>query len=127
METGQTQTQETTRAIFLSSLNPMLQDESPLRGFLPREERVHDIDPDDPALRLRVRPNQPVELKRDYDDLVDKNAISVFVSQQRVGNLPRRVAQVLAPEMDTGLELSGEITQIEDGEPLDITVQISEG
>ncbi len=105
----------------------MLQDESPLRGFLPREERVHDIDPDDPALQLRVRPNQLVELKRDYDDLVDKTATSVTLFQQRIDNLPRRVAQVLAPELDTGLELTGEITRIEDVYLPRITARISEG
>jgi helicase len=118
--------EETTRAIFLSSLNPMLRNYSLLREFLPREERVHDIDPDDTALQLRARPGQSVELKRDYDNLVDKNAISVNLFQQRIGTLPRRVAQVLAPEMDTGLQLTGEITWLEDGDPLNVTVRISE-
>lgn len=64
---------------------------------------------------VRAKEGARVELGRDYDNAFDRNAIGVFVDGEELGYLPRQIAQLLAPEMDTGLGLHAIISRKDEG------------
>ena len=54
-----------------------------------------------------------VELVRDLDNKYDKNAIAVKTKDgAQIGWIPRRHAEVLAPEIDAGIEWKAKIESI---------------
>jgi hypothetical protein len=65
------------------------------------------------VVALRAAPGDSLVLEREYDNLVDQNAVRVVLDAQELGYLPRRVAQLVAPEMDTGLLLTATIAHVE--------------
>ena len=58
---------------------------------------------------LELSAGMPVTLRREIDNAFDRNAILVLTGTGELGYLPRRVAQRLAPEIDSGLQLSAEV------------------
>lgn len=76
------------------------------------------------AVALKAEPGQRVHLVRDYDNLVDRNAIAIYLANEQMGYLPREVAQVLAPEMDTGTGFDATIVAVERGRLLKVSVRI---
>ncbi len=52
-----------------------------------------------------LREGSALNLVREYDNSVDRNAVLVMHRDARLGYLPRDVAQWLAPDIDTGLHL----------------------
>ena len=50
----------------------------------------------------RAMPGIDVYLQRDYDNLVDRNAVFVVLGDEPIGYVPRDVAQLIAPELDAG-------------------------
>ncbi|HEX6806882.1 MAG TPA: DEAD/DEAH box helicase [Gemmatimonadaceae bacterium] len=61
---------------------------------------------------LNLTSGGAVRLVRDYDNVVDQNAIRVLDGSEELGFLPRDIAQVLAPEIDTGLKVQATVTEI---------------
>ena len=51
---------------------------------------------------------------RDYENDYDYNAIKIYLKELDLGYIPRNIAQILAPEIDTGLNIKAEIKEIED-------------
>jgi HIRAN domain len=49
---------------------------------------------------------------RDYDNLVDRNAVLVTWESREIGYLPRAVAQVLALDMDAGEQFNTIVNSI---------------
>ena len=58
---------------------------------------------------LDLSPGMPVTLRREIDNAFDRNAILVVTDSGELGYLPRRVAQHLALEIDSGLSLRAEV------------------
>jgi hypothetical protein len=106
--------EDTTRAIFISSANPLFREFNTLDDFLPYEIYVRGIKYENRStVSLRSQQGQRVELVRDYNNPIDRNAIAVNLSDQKMGYVPREVAQILAPEMDTGIKLRATIVSVE--------------
>jgi helicase len=106
--------EDASKAICISSVNPLLKQFTTLDMFLPYDVDIHGIGYENRAvIALQANPGQSVTLVRDYDNLVDHNAIAVHLLHQDMGYLPRHVAQILAPEMDTGSELDATIVRID--------------
>lgn len=106
--------EDVSRAIFVSSVNPLLEKFTSLETFLPYETEVNGVEYENRSVvALQAKAGQPVALIRDYDNLVDRNAIAVYLLNRVMGYLPRHVAQVLAPEMDTGSELYATVTHVD--------------
>ena len=60
-----------------------------------------------------------VYLRRDYDNLVDRNAVFVTFESLPIGYVPRNYAQLMAPDLDAGRVGKGEVTSNElSGVPL---------
>jgi hypothetical protein len=74
---------------------------------------------------VRVQEGDFVSLVRDYDNPVDRNAIAVYWSGQQLGFVPREIAQLLAPELDTGTELAGSVAAVRSGRPPRIETSIA--
>jgi hypothetical protein len=78
-------------------------------------------------IAVRCNAGDRVEISRDYDNLLDRNALSIFWRGQQIGYMPRDVAEVLAVEIDTGTLVEGEITSVDKSRDVPkIRVQISE-
>lgn len=63
----------------------------------------------------RLAAGGDVEIRRDYDDLADRNAMEALAGGQRVGYLERDVAQYLAPLVDAGMAVSARVASVEGG------------
>jgi helicase len=66
----------------------------------------------EPGAFAAVRLGATLDVSRDYDNLVDRNAILLSFGGQPLGYLARPVAQWLAPEVDAGLDLRCLVTHI---------------
>ena len=72
----------------------------------------------------QVRPGIELSLERDYDNLVDRNAIMVTFRNRDLGYVPRDYAQLIAPDLDAGLVYRCYAARIELGETPSITARI---
>jgi len=94
------------RSIFLASANPLIKLFQGLDRFLPREVLVAGVRYGDRRrIASTIRPGDPLFLVRDYDNLVDRNAVQVEAREGAIGFLPRQIAEILAPELDVGAAL----------------------
>lgn len=108
--------EDVSRALSRSSINPLLREFCDARDILPREVEVRGINYEDRAkVALSARVGMPVTLVRDYDNVVDRNAVRVQLGSAVMGYLPRELAQLLAADMDAGLRLAGRIAAVEKG------------
>ena len=64
---------------------------------------------------LELTSETPVTFQREIDNAFDRNAILVLTDTRELGYLPRRFAQQLAPEIDSGLQLGGRVLSTQDG------------
>ena len=77
-------------------------------------------------IAVQIKLNNEVDIIRDYDNIIDRNAIGIFWSDQLIGYVPKEDAQILAPEMDSGVFLSGKVVKIDKSKTVPIIkVQIS--
>jgi superfamily II DNA/RNA helicase len=106
--------ESTARAVYRSGTNE----------YLKRLDENLDIFP----LDLTVRPSQraidvgeiaslriddEVELKRDYDSLVNRNSVLCLKQGAQIGYISWSAAQAIAPELDVGVSIVGIVTSIE--------------
>jgi len=85
------------------AINPLLNPIKPLHEVLPIQEKVVGISYENRWITARrVRSGDKLELRRDYENPVDPNAVAVHHRSGQVGFLPRGLAQRLAPEVDSG-------------------------
>lgn len=106
--------EDVARAIYTYAANPTLHRFEDLNSFLPTNVPVRGVRYENRAtVAMTAQIGQTLLLKRDYDNLVDRNAIGVFVGGEQIGFVPREVAQILAPEMDVGTRLLATVTGVE--------------
>lgn len=116
---------DVSRVINTYSINPLLRTLADFNAFLPQEVEVRGIAYEGrDIVALRAELGQRVEVVRDYENSIDRNAILVLLGKQELGYVPREIAQVLAPEIDTGAILDGTIIQIEKGRLPKIVIRI---
>ncbi|MNC20280.1 HIRAN domain protein [compost metagenome] len=61
----------------------------------------------------KLNAQTPIFLKRDYSNQYDKNAIAVnAIGGIQLGWIPRQYAEILAPEMDAGVNWHIEIDRV---------------
>jgi replicative superfamily II helicase len=76
------------------------------------------------TLASRIKVGDNVELERDYDNLIDRNATFVIFKGERLGYVERALAQRIAVELDCGVTFSGMVTTVEDREIPNIEIKI---
>jgi len=118
--------EDVAQAIFAAAVNPLMRGFTTLETFLPIDVIVEGLQYENRyVVALQAEAGIIVELVRDYDNLVDRNAIFVTLSGQAMGYIPRDVAQALAPEMDTGSELIATVQSIANSDIPVVTIRIS--
>jgi replicative superfamily II helicase len=106
--------EDVARALARSGANPYLAPFSGLDRHLPLDAEVKGVGYQG---RWRVaslaRPGERVVLERDYDNPVDRNAVLLELNSRTLGYLPRQLAQLVAPEMDAGLNLEAVVVSVD--------------
>jgi len=105
--------EDVARKIPLVGINPLMATFNHVEEFLPTEVAVEGTQHGNRALAARAaRPGDRVNVRRDYDNATDRNAVALYLNGREIGYLPRQVAQVLAPEIDTGREVTATILTV---------------
>ena len=68
------------------------------------------------ATARSLQKGESLRLQRELDNAYDRNAILVLQNDSEVGYVPRNIAKLLAPEMDSGLGLSTEVALARGGQ-----------
>lgn len=113
-------------ALARSTPNPLLADLTEISDLVPVEIVVRGTAfYGRAAAASALTPGSSVEVRRDYDNTVDRNAILVLSGFDEIGYVPRHLAQVLAPEVDAGLQLSASVVSVavQDARP-EVTIRI---
>lgn len=63
----------------------------------------------------RLAAGDGVEIRRDYGDLADRNAMAAYVAGRHIGHVEGRAAQYLAPLVDAGMSVSARVASSERG------------
>ncbi len=100
-----------------ASAADMLPDDCVIRGLTWEESRMRAADD------LEV--GQSLVLERDYENAYDWNAVLVKFRGAVLGYLPRNLAQVVAPDIDSGLELTATVTGKEAGTSPVVRIRVS--
>jgi hypothetical protein len=118
--------QDLQQAIRRMTINPLLSDLKPIQEMLPIQENVAGIAYDNRrqvAIR-RAKIDDPLELVREPDNPVDPNAVLIRHRAGEIGYLPWYVAQLLAPEIDSGTEFTSKIIAISPGGIPRVSVEV---
>jgi helicase len=117
--------EDVTRALYRAGRNEYLEDPD-LDHRLPITCDVRGMSYENRAsVAVRVQEGDRLSLVRDYDNPVDRNAIAVYWRNDQLGFVPREIAQLLAPELDTGTMLGGQAVRVAPGRPPRIEASIS--
>lgn len=117
--------EDVSRAILRSATNHTLRAYTTLADFLPIDTVIRGIEYQDRlGTALRARVGEVVTIERNYDNAIDRNAILVKLLGNELGYLARETAQVLAPEMDAGIQLQATIIALRKSFVPEITVHI---
>ena len=107
-------------------VNPFLRPIRPLEEILPVCSEVVGISYENRRIAARrVGEGDVLDLRRDYENPVDPNAIAIFHQSGQIGFMSRDLAQWLAPEIDAGRELWAEALTTVVGRVPAITARVS--
>jgi hypothetical protein len=94
---------DTARAIRRGAINSLVREYEGLDRTLPMTVAVRPTRRAlDTGLAFELREGESLSLARDYDNVLDRNATLVIATDAVVGFLPGNVAQLIAPEIDSG-------------------------
>ena len=110
------------------AINDLLRPIMPLHEMLPKRTKVAGISYDNRWIAARrVRAGDGLELRRDYDNPVDINAVGIYHQSGQIGFLPRNLAQRLASEIDAGNIIVAKAVNVTREKVLAITIELSLG
>lgn len=106
--------EDVSKAISRAGSNPLLKQYSSITRILPLEMEVKGIYflKERSLVAMAAREGQDARLVREYGNRYDRNAIQVQLNGQMIGYIERQLAQLVAPEIDCGLQLVGKISRI---------------
>jgi hypothetical protein len=108
------------------AINPLLRPIEPLKQMLPWQTSVAGIYYENRRFAAqRVRTGDALDLRRDYDNPVDPNAIAVYHQAGQLGFLPKDLAQRLAPELDAGEVITAKVVNVTQAEIPEIALELA--
>ena len=113
-------------AALRREVNPLLREGRSLEEVIGKPARIAGIGKGQWYASM-LAAGDKVEIRRDYDDPADRNAMAVYAGGRHVGHIEGRVAQYLAPLVDAGMPVSALVTSTErgvDGAP-EVAVRLS--
>lgn len=117
--------EEVSRALSRSSYNPLLSAHASILEILPYETYVVGVSFENrTSVAMSARAGQSATLVRDYDNLMDRNAVKVQLNGRDLGYLQKQLAQLAAPDMDCGVLLKCNIVDVERRETPQIKILI---
>ncbi len=107
--------------------NAYLVDFQGLQGILPIEVALRGTQySEGKGILGSIRADDVVGLRRDYENLIDRNAVEVLIGGRAIGYLPRDLAQLLAPEIDVGERLTAAISAVsEEGSEVQVRIGLA--
>jgi len=115
-----------TQVINNSGINSIIKEHVSIIEVLDQEVDLRDVSrPDHKTFALRAEKGMIVTIERDYDNVVDRNAIAVKLDGHIIGYFPWQLAQLAAVDLDCGLNLSGKISSIQKEPFIKILVKLS--
>jgi helicase len=118
--------EDVSRALRKVGRNSLLAAQQDLTDLLPLNVNLRGVSYGNRRIvARRLTIGQVVALDRDYDNMIDQNAVRVTWHSQELGYLPRETAQILAPEVDTGLVVEAVVVSIADAEIPSVVIRIS--
>ena len=95
------------------AVNPLLKELAPINEMLPMRVNVSGIAYENRRVAAsRSNVGDGLEFIRDFENPIDPNAVLVRHNAGDLGFLPWDVAQLIAPEMDSGAILAGDVKEI---------------
>lgn len=119
--------ESTARAILKSQPNDYLAKLDSDGELLPLQASCRPVrSAIDSGLVYEVASGDGLEVHRDRDSRLNRNAVLLTVAESSLGYLQADAARALGPELDAGLNVLAEVVDItaEPGEPIDIIVEI---
>jgi hypothetical protein len=114
----------TARAVFKSTPNEYLVPLDQGSDFLPVEVGVRPLrSARSRGLLSSLTEQLQLVLDRDYDSLVNRNAVLLTHAGNNVGYLPWAAAQAVAPELDAGTTLRATVLGVDDSGVIRIRVE----
>jgi len=108
------------------AINPLLRPLQPLKQMLPLQTQVAGIYYENRRFAARrVKNGDALDLRRDYDNPVDPNAIAVYHRAGQLGFLPKHWAQRLAPELDSGEAITARAVSVTRADVPEITLELA--
>jgi len=114
-------------AFMIAPITGFVRDHASVEEILPHRTQIkaiYYVDPDGTTAR-HAAAGMSVELKREYANQFDRNAVKVFLNGKPLGYLEKELSQLAAPDMDSGLSLSAEIVDTIPTDPPIIHILIS--
>jgi len=106
--------EDVSKALFRSSVNPLLKQNKDLDNVLGSPTWVSGISYENRRIAAyKTKKNDVLELVRDYNNAYDRNAVKIFTANKSdLGFLNRNMAQFLAPYIDCGIKINAIIKNI---------------
>ena len=120
--------EDITKALFRSGTNPYLEKYSNTVELMPYETWVKGISYENRRIvAIGAKVGDSVELERDYNNAVDRNAVKVLLNGQTLGYIERSLAQLMAVDLDCGMVIKGKVVEVEKSEIPQIKIKMTLG
>jgi superfamily II DNA/RNA helicase len=117
--------QDVARSLGRTGPNSLLREFRGVNTALPLRAAVRGISfGQRAAIASEVRVGTEVGLNRDYDAILDRNAVEVIHDGAAFGYLPRQIAQLIAPELDSGVRFPCVVVEIKRGATPSVVVEV---
>jgi len=100
-------------ALLLSRISPspLLRSYQGIEAILPVDITLAPHPGSKVASSARALVGGSVDLVRDFDNYLDRNAVTASQNGQILGQVPKRLSQLLGPELDAGRSFSARVTK----------------
>lgn len=120
--------EDVSTALVRTAKNPLLKSDISISKVLEKPTWIAGISHENRWISAsKVKVGQIIKIKRDYDNLYDRNAVKVYTEDNsELGFVERQLSQFLGPHLDCGLKLKGNIIRIEEGKIPQLEIQLTE-
>lgn len=117
----------TARAVFRSSRNQLLERLDGERSLLPMHALVRPVRRAiETGAIWRLESGTSLEVVRDFDSMINRNAVYLVHDGVLLGYLTWGAAQALGPEIDAGVAVSATLVEIQESDGVALVVRLEE-
>lgn len=118
--------EDVSKTLFRTGKNPLLDDLSNFDTVLESSTWINGIKYENRDLAAsKITQNSEIKIVRDYNNPFDRNAIRVLSNNKsELGYLNRNLAQLLAPNIDCGMNISAKAIEVQKGDITKIKIRL---